>query len=68
MVDSISNSMNIYEFGNDNNNSYMSIVMDAIRTNHKYLSEGPCNISLYEKENVYETRFLKLLEAFDEPL
>jgi hypothetical protein len=40
IVDLTCNSSNIHEVIYDNNNHYRSIVIDAIRMNHDYLSES----------------------------
>jgi len=40
IVSSTSSSNNIHEVVNDNNNRYKSMVMDAMRINCGYLSEG----------------------------
>ena len=41
------------------------MVMDAMRLNHGYSSEGLC---VDEEPNVDTTRFVKFLKDFDEPL
>jgi len=40
MIDSTSSSSNIHEVLHDNSNYYMSMVMDAMRINNGYSSEG----------------------------
>jgi hypothetical protein len=44
MVGSTSISNGIHEFVNDNSNSYRIMVMDAMKINQGYSSEGSCNI------------------------
>lgn len=68
MVGSTFSSCNIHEFVEDNSNSYMNIVMDAMRMNQVFLSESLCNISLDEELFVNTTRFFKFLKDFNEPL
>jgi hypothetical protein len=65
MIGSTSNSSNMHEVVDDNNNPYRSMVMNAMRMNQVYASE--CSI-VDEEPNINATRFFKLLKYFDEPL
>jgi hypothetical protein len=66
MVGSTSSSRNIYGFVNDNNNSYRSMVMDAMRMNRDYPGEGSCNIPLDEEPNINAAKFFDFLKDLDE--
>jgi len=67
MVGSTSSFNYMYEFVDDNNNSYRSIVIDAMWMNITYSSESSHNIHLDEELNVDAIRFLEFLKYYDEP-
>ena len=50
----------------DNNNSYRSIVIDAMRMNRDYQGEGSCNIPLDEEPNINAVRFFEFFKDLDE--
>jgi hypothetical protein len=67
MVSSTSSFNYMYEFIDDSNNSYRSIVVDAMWMNHTYSSKSSRNIHLDEESNVDAIRFLEFLKYSDEP-
>jgi len=64
MVGSTFSASNVHEVVNDNNNSYMNIVMDAMRMNQGNASQCP----IVEEPNADATMFFDLLRDSDEPL
>jgi hypothetical protein len=66
MVGSTSSSRNIHGFVNDNNNSYRSMVMDAMRMIRDYPGEESCNIPLDEEPNINAAKFFDFLKDLDE--
>jgi hypothetical protein len=55
----------MHEVGNENNNPYMNMVMDAMRMSKGNVSECPI---VEEEPNADATRFFDLLKDSDEPL
>jgi hypothetical protein len=64
VVGSTSSASNMHEVGNENNNRYRNMVMDAMRMSEGNASEFP-NI---EEPNANAARFFDLLKDSDEPL
>lgn len=60
MVGLTSNQSNIYEFADDNSNSYRSMVIDAMKMSQNYLGEGSYNIFLDEEPNDIQLCILNL--------
>jgi hypothetical protein len=65
MAGSTSNASNMHGVVNDNNNTYMNMVMDAMRINQGNDSQCPI---VEEEPNRDATMFFELLKDFDEPL
>jgi hypothetical protein len=65
MVGSTFSANNVHGVVNDTNNSYMNIVMDAMRMNQGNVSQCPI---VEEQPNAYATMFFDLLRYSDEPL
>jgi hypothetical protein len=65
MVGLTSSSSNMHEIIDDNNNRYMSMIMDAMRMNQSYANA--CLI-VDEESNAHAIKFFKLLKDYDEPL
>jgi ferredoxin-thioredoxin reductase catalytic subunit len=65
MVGSTFSASNVHGVVNDNNNSYMNIVMDAMRMNQGNASQCPI---VQEEPNADATMFFDLLRDSDEPL
>jgi ferredoxin-thioredoxin reductase catalytic subunit len=65
MVGSTFSASNVHGVVNDNNNSYMNIVMDAMRMNQGNASQCPI---VEEEPNADATMFFDLLRDSDEPL
>jgi len=59
VVGSTSSASNMHEVGNENNNRYRNMVMDAMRMSEGNVSEFP---------NIDAARFFDLLKDSDEPL
>jgi hypothetical protein len=65
VVESTSSASNLHGVTNDNSNSYMNMVLDAMRMNQGNVSQCP----IVEKEsNADATRFFDMLKDSDEPL
>jgi len=65
MAGSTSNTSNMHGVVNDNNNTYINMVMDAMRINQGNDSQCPI---VEEEPNADATMFFELLKDFDEPL
>jgi len=65
VVGSTSSDSNMHEIGNENNNPYMNMVMDAMRMSEGNVSECPI---IEEERNTDVARFFDLLKDSDEPL
>jgi hypothetical protein len=65
VVGSTSSSSNMHEVGNENNNPYRNMVMDAMRMSKGNVRECPI---VEEEPNADATRFFNLLKDSDEPL
>ena len=65
MVGSTFSFSNVHGVIDDNNNSYMNMVIDAMRMNQSYANE--CSI-IDEEPNTDATRFFDLLKDSDETL
>ena len=60
-----SSASNMHEVGNDNNNPYRNMVMDAMRMSEGHVSECPI---VEEEPNSDVARFFDMLKDSDEPL
>jgi len=65
MAGSTSSFSNMYKVVDDNNNSYMNIIMDVMRMNHNYLDD--CSI-VDEESNIDTLRCFDLLKKFNKLL
>jgi hypothetical protein len=65
VVGSTSSASNMHEVGNENNNHYRNMVMDAMRMSEGNASEFP---NIEEEPNADAARFFDLLKDSDEPL
>jgi len=65
VVGSISSARNMHEVGNENNNPYRNMVMDAMRMSEGIVRECPI---VKEEPNADVSRFFNLLKDSDEPL
>jgi len=65
VVGSTSSASNMHEVGNENNNLYRNMVMDAMRMSEGNVSECPI---IKEEPNADAARFFDLLKDYDEPL
>ena len=64
IVWSTSSAKNVHEVINDNNNSYKTMVMDAMRMNQGHASQYPI---IDEEPNVNATRIFDIFKDSDEP-
>jgi hypothetical protein len=65
MIGLTSNSRNVHRVVDDNNNRYRSMLINAMRMNHGYVSK--CSI-VNEEPNAGATRFFEVLKDSDKSL